>query len=739
MVKGSAAGQVLPDGFSVWDLVAELADVTTIGMFLVGSPAEGLPLLWTNHAFERHTGLSPGAKPLGDSAEIAALGPVVRVLADPAAALALEPALTSGKGGTFSLRCKNVAGKMFWADVTLTPRHDSVGRVTHILGQAVDVSHYVKEQSDQRRSLALERRQRTDLSLIAEATDLLSDLEHPRALRDVAELLQALVPWAAFYINDDGLLFAEGIAVTAMSDGRAGRHTRYMRDIEGIAPRRPGKGDATAASPTNPQARDAEVVDAVQDLLDGIVDGPVLLRLNVEYPAFSASGWLCHDLLRRMKADLGSTPEAVQVHAVAGRRQVMGLLITAEAEGDNDDARTVIEMVARRTGTAIDNARLYAREYKLAEALQRAMLPEQADVVGLDVWTYYAPSSMHSQVGGDWYDVLDIDGGAVGIVIGDVVGHDVEAAASMGQIRSVVRSCAVAQTTPGAMLDRVDHLVKGMRIPRSASLVFASVQRTGDDDPWRLEYTRAGHLPPLLLRDGVVHSLDGGGGALVGFSLAERPTASDTLRPGDVLVFYTDGLVERRNRPMKDGFDQLLRIAGNIAVRDSAGIGEELLSRMVDIPEDDVAIVVVRVPNPEEDDEDPPLSPRSRRWALPSEPASIGRARQAVIRSCKAWGLAESASAELVVSELVANGVLHGWGSVELRLFDTDDGLRIEVEDANPAPPITTDGHPNKVGGFGMQIVERLADWGWRPAGSGKIVWAKIRPQASTPTRSASM
>ena len=106
---------------------------------------------------------------------------------------------------------------------------------------------------------------------------------------------------------------------------------------------------------------------------------------------------------------------------------------------------------------------------------------------------------------------------------------------------------------------------------------------------------------------------------------------------------------------------------------------------------------------------------------------SVGRARHAVVRTCHAWDMPDASNAELVVSELVANAVLHGYGHVSLQLYDTGDGLRIEVEDGNPAPPVTTDGHPGRVGGFGMQIVERLADWGWRPAGTGKVVWAKIR------------
>jgi hypothetical protein len=397
-----------------------------------------------------------------------------------------------------------------------------------------------------------------------------------------------------------------------------------------------------------------------------------------------------------------------------------------------DHVGTVVEVVARRAGTAIDNARLYAREHRLAEALQRAMLPEQADVTGLDVWTYYAPNAEHAQVGGDWYDVLQISEDTVGLVIGDVVGHDVEAAAAMGQLRSVVRSYAYELTTPGTVLDRVDQLVTGMRIPRSASMVYAALKHEPDEDRWSVEYTRAGHLPPLLMRDGEVRQLDAAGGSLVGFGAQPRGTGREELRRGDVLLFYTDGLIERRDRSLKVGLHALVEASARIMARDAAGVGEELLSRLADAPEDDVAIVVVRVPDPVGDTEVQTLSPRSRRWLLPSEPASIARARHAVLRTCQVWGLPQSASAELVVSELVANGVLHGWGNIALRLFDTGDGLRIEVEDSNPAPPVATDGHPNRLGGFGMQIVERLADWGWRPSASGKLVWAKLGQVSDT-------
>nr|WP_242608102.1 SpoIIE family protein phosphatase [Xylanibacterium ulmi] len=712
---------------------------TSLCMFVTGAYEDGLPLVWVNDAFTAKTGLTAGVAAPPPVPGRASLGPLEHVLVEPSDAALAAPALASGEGGTFTMQCLRADGATYWSHVTFTPRRDVLGTVTHFLGTSVDVSAYVDERSAQLQTLAVERRQRADLDLIAQTTELLGDLEYPYALRDIAELLRSVVPWAAFYLNDDGLLHADGIDMAAPPGGRGRRHARYV-----------GGSDADPLDPA-PSAHGArETVDAVQDLLDGLVDGPVLLRLDVEYAPYSASGWLRRDLVRRVLDETGVRPGSVVVHAVGGRRQVLGLLVTwngdeagagattASVLSEPDDVRTVVEVVARRAGTAIDNARLYAREHHLAEALQRAMLPEQADVTGLDVWTYYAPNAEHAQVGGDWYDVLDIDGSTVGLVIGDVVGHDVEAAAAMGQLRSVVRSYAYELTTPSVVLDRVDMLVQGMRIPRSASLVYATLRRRAPeesdvpgevsaDESWDMEYTRAGHLPPLLLRGGTVRQLDGGGGSLVGFGFVERRTTTEVLYPGDVLLFYTDGLIERRDRSLKVGLEALVETSARITARDAAGVGEELLSRLADAPEDDVAIVVVRLPDPVADATTPSLSPRSRRWLLPSEPASIGRARHAVLRSCQAWGLPESASAELVVSELVANGVLHGWGHISLRLFDTGDGLRIEVEDANPAPPVTTDGHPNRVGGFGMQIVERLADWGWRPAGSGKLVWAKIK------------
>lgn len=632
-------------------------------------------------------------------------------------------------------------GGLAWFEYSVAPVRDEDGVVRHWVAFITDVSHDVVEREEQARSIAVERAARTTLDLVSLVSDLLTDLDYPYVLREVAQHLQhGVVGWAGFFLNDNGLVFSEGINVSVTAPGGSSRMAREAGvSVDAL-------GDArTPGASVGHTLSIAPAVDPLQDLLDGQISGPITFALRTDYPMATSARTLASDL--RSRLGIPEVPEVddwptVVVHAVPGRRRVLGLLVTTPAEpkftglSDVDSTTmTLLHVVARRVGMAIDNVRLYAREHQLAETLQRAMLPEQADISGLDVWTYYAPTSDHAQVGGDWYDILHINDDVAGLVIGDVVGHDIEAAATMGQLRSVVRSYAFELTEPGLVLERVDQLVVGMRIPRSASLVYGTLRRLGPDPAkahdspgrWRLEYSRAGHLPPLLIRGGKVTQLNGAGGALIGFGTRARGTAGELLEPGDALIFYTDGLIERRDRALRAGLAALIEAAKRSTATDAAGIGEELLARLADAPEDDVAVVVVRVPDPVADGAQPAMSPRSRRWLLPNEPASIGRARHAVLRTCQAWELEDVANAELVVSEIVANGVLHGWGHISLRLFDTGDGLRIEVEDSNPAPPVTTDGHANRLGGYGMQIVERLADWGWRPSGTGKVVWAKIR------------
>ncbi|WP_421735043.1 SpoIIE family protein phosphatase [Cellulomonas sp.] len=674
---------------------------TSVPIALLDATESGLPVVWVNDAFERVTGYG-----LEDARRRHA--DVLRDNALPAADIErLRTAVHTGQTVVQTLTLRRADGSPFACRVTLSPVPAADGgALTHWVAALQDLTEQLSHDAEQAALVEAERRERRSLGLIAQVSDLLMDVDDPHALREIAAVLRrSVVGWAAFYLNDGGLRVADGIDVPHAPTGKGSRHGEL------------------------PAVRDAGP-DAVQQLLDGELDRPVELELRGSHGAGSASAWLVGQA-GLVLGDAGpSDDHRVAVFPLTGRRRVLGVLAVHPHEGGGlrglePSVRTVLELTARRVGMVIDNARLYDREHRLAETLQRAMLPEQAEVDGLDVWTYYAPNSENAQVGGDWYDVLQVSPDVVGVVIGDVVGHDVEAAAAMGQLRSVVRSYMVDLTTPGPVLERVDQLVAGMRVPRPAGLVLSTLTRT--DGSWRLEYSRAGHLPALLVRGGSVTQLSASGGPLIGFGGAPRSTEGVDLDPGDVVIYYTDGLIERRDRGLREGLDTLSAVAAAVTARDAAGVGEELLSRLADHREDDVAVVVVRVPSPS-DTSARTRSPRRRRWSLPSEATSIGRARHAVVRTCQAWGIEDSANAELVVSELVANAVLHGFGHVSLQLYDTGDGLRIEVEDGNPAPPVTTDGHPGRVGGFGMQIVERLADWGWRQSRGGKLVWAKVRP-----------
>lgn len=696
------------------DVLRQALAVAAVPIAVVDLSDDRLPIVWVNEAFERQTGHDLGslgehqgdlvAAASGNHADLVAIGDDIR----------------AGRPTQSTLMVRRADGSSYLCSVAVSPvraADDALGgaglpaggAVTHGVAVFHDLTERVTHDAEQAALVEAERRERRSLGLIAQVSDLLMDVDDRMTpLYEIALLLRrSVVAWAGFYVNDDGLREADGFDGARPPSGRGRRHGES---------RRPDGGDVAMAP------------DPVQQLLDGAKDRPLVLDLSGDFPRASARAWVA------AAAREGSAGERaddrVVVFPVPGRRRVMGLLAVAPRGGGGLDGleastRTILELTARRVGLVLDNARLYDREHRLAETLQRSMLPQQAEVDGLDVWTYYAPNSENLQVGGDWYDVLQVAPDVVAVVIGDVVGHDVEAAAAMGQLRSVVRSYAYDITTPGPVLERVDQLVAGMRIPRSAGLVLSTLTRVGD--AWRFEYSRAGHLPALHARGGEVTQLLEAGGPLIGFGAGPRPTGSLELAPGDVLVYYTDGLIERRDRSLREGLEALGRVVSGVTAKDAAGIGEELLSRLADHREDDVAVVVVRVPDPR-DALTPGRSPRRRRWSLPSEPASIGRARHAVVRTCAAWEMPHAANAELVVSELVANAVLHGYGHVSLQLYDTGDGLRIEVEDANPAPPVTTDGHPGRVGGFGMQIVERLSDWGWRQSSRGKVVWAKVQP-----------
>ncbi|WP_432514648.1 ATP-binding SpoIIE family protein phosphatase [Kineococcus sp. SYSU DK001] len=654
----------------------------------------GLVVDWADGGYARTTG-TPAAEVVGRP-----FADLLRT-ADDQALTALRDGLERGLPATATVLDHRADGPDFLHQVSTLPLRDRSGAVSHVLSRHSDVT----------RRTALDRTAGARLDALTRLAAL--DDGATGAGDDPGEALRAVVR-----VLGDQLVAAALVAQVHERPG-GGLHelevtAAHGHHLHGLVGRR--------FRPPRRRPGPDPVLDA----------GPgQLLALDGPAPPGSVTHWL-----REISgADHDPAGTAALSVALRGREGVLGvLLVRPHPAGLGAQDRAVVAGAARRTGLLMENARLHAREHALAETLQRSMLPDSTGlegIDGLDVWTFYASNADHAQVGGDWFDVLPPTphGNPVaGVVVGDVVGHDVEAAAAMGQIRSVVRTAAHEFDDPGSVLMRVDQLAVGMGIGRMASLVFATLQRL-EDGEWEMAWSSAGHLPPLLRRGAHVEVLSEATGTLVGLGERPRPTRERALSPGDVLVLYTDGLIETRSRPMRDGLEVLVEVLSTSKARDAAGIGEELLAGLGETPEDDTAIVVVRVPEESELGGDPlPTAdtPRRRRWQLPSEPSSIGKARHATLRACAVWGLDCGPKAEIVVSELVANAVLHGWGTVGLRLFDLEGQLRIEVEDDSPEEPRVVDARPDGAGGHGMRLVDSLGRWGSTRTRRGKIVWVEI-------------
>lgn len=551
------------------------------------------------------------------------------------------------------------------------------------------------------------------LDALSQISELLSAESQTSPLAEISRILEATFPvdWVGFFLEDKGLEYSETIRPPARPRHRGDYRSR---DVDGSG-----------------------AVDPVLQVLVGKRIDPVLLPCGFDAEESTRTRAFM-DHLDDVWDVHGFTPRGpLIIQAILGRSGVLGAIVMACPETNElgepfevpdlgTESLKVLSAVSRRIGTTLDNARLYKHEHELAEALQQSMLPTQVDVAGLDVWTYYAPSNEHARVGGDWYDILYVDEQTVGVVVGDVVGHDLEAAAAMGQLRSITRSYAFDRVSASKVIERVDRLVDGLDIPRQASMVYGRLRESKSRGTWQLEYARAGHLPPILVRDGEAILLDDAGGGLIGFLPRPRSSATIRLRPGDVVLFYTDGLIERRDRSMQAGVKELQEFAQTVPQCAADQWGELLLRALADAPEDDVALVVVRIPVRDELSVQGMDLARSYRATFPGDPSSVARARHVIMRLCDEWDKPHTTFAELVMSELSANAVLHGYGQFALRVYDLGEDLRIEVEDQNPIGPIRMDGHGDRYGGYGVKIVDRLANWGWSPKGAGKVVWAHV-------------
>lgn len=255
----------------------------------------------------------------------------------------------------------------------------------------------------------------------------------------------------------------------------------------------------------------------------------------------------------------------------------------------------VVEGMAWRRDVAVETLQV---EHRFAESLQRRLLPTVPPLTGLDVASSYVPGADHQQVGGDWFDVFELPSGQVAVVIGDVMGHDVEAAAIMAQLRSSLRSYATEGGGPAWTLERLAAFVDLFAVPAVATVVYGLLEPPDAGGSRRLSWANAGHLPPLLrLADGRVEELDQGASPLLGAPCTQaRPTGERLLPPGCTLLLYTDGLVEVQDQSLGVTVAQLQEVLGRAEQARAEEVCAAILSaQLPSSRRDDVALLVVKV------------------------------------------------------------------------------------------------------------------------------------------------
>ncbi|GAA2721925.1 SpoIIE family protein phosphatase [Cellulomonas aerilata] len=306
------------------------------------------------------------------------------------------------------------------------------------------------------------------------------------------------------------------------------------------------------------------------------------------------------DMLTRL------APESVVIVPLRGRGGPVGLvtLVNGAARGTfgDDDLSSIAEM-AGRAGLALDNSRLYRQQRQVAEGLQRSLLTEPPEPDHLQIVVRYEPAAQAAQVGGDWYDAFLQRDGATVLVIGDVVGHDIAAAAEMGQVRSLLRGIAVATGLgPAQLLSEVDQALRTLQADTIATAVVARIEQTGSErrrGVTHVRWSNAGHPPPMVINpDGTIAVLSGVRadpllGVLPDIHRVESEVALDR---GATVFLYTDGLIERRDRSLVDGMEALRDALEELAGADLDTLCDEILARLLpERPEDDVALVAVRL------------------------------------------------------------------------------------------------------------------------------------------------
>ncbi len=594
-------------------------------------------------------------------------------------------------------------GAVRQVELTLMPLHDHGGRLTSLALIGEDVEEGARDAGESVRGGAFGTRRLLDEAHRRVGTTL--DLD-----QTAKELIDAIVP---SFCNAAGILMLEGL----VGDGEP--------------PAEPTDGSAVLrrlAVGADDDNRAWFATFPVGEVLTFPTGTPYTECLNTGKPvhitqvADTTADSIARAWRRDTVADLLARGSMLLVPLPA-RGANLGFIVCVRKPDhgafDEEDVQALTEF-ADRAGIFLDNARLYSRERATALTLQRSMLPSRlTPQVAVDLAHRYLPGSDLAEVGGDWYDAIALPGARVAIVVGDVSGHSVRSAVTMGQLRTAVRAFASLELSPMEMLERLDDLMAaGLSGYETnfATCLFAVY----DPVAGTCEIANAGHLPPLLRHpDGTDELIDVPPGRPLGVSNQAFGNTEITVPPDALFMLYTDGLVENRSKDLDVG-TAALRERFTEPWNSLEELCDAVLSGVfADYTRDDIAFIIARLGR---------LAPdRHASWELTGDSSAVRDARRLIHTTLARWELrALAETAELVVSELVTNAVRYAIGPVRLRLL-RGSHLVCEVYDGSAALPRLGVTAVDAESGRGLQVVNYLAQrWGSRRTKSGKVVWCEL-------------
>jgi anti-sigma regulatory factor (Ser/Thr protein kinase) len=445
---------------------------------------------------------------------------------------------------------------------------------------------------------------------------------------------------------------------------------------------------------------------------------PVLEHVNPDTAKKLAKSWR-----RNPVGGLLSDASMLILPAIS-RGTLLGLLCCFREPGTRRFDRYDMDMgmeFATKSAVFFNHATRYNREHATALTLQRAMLPTGLTYPSsVEVRHRYLPGSELVEVGGDWYESIRLPGARVALVVGDVAGHGVRAAVTMGRLRTAIQTLAMLELPPAESLQQLDELMQniGEREPHFATCAYAVY----DGVTGEIELAVAGHLPPLLVHpDGRNEYLEVTPSPPLGIGNGVVETQVIGVADGSLFVLYTDGLVESRDRDISDGLERLQAAFGEGAPeKDLEDLCKTALDGVyADAKRDDIAVLIAKLRR----------IPEDHRLCFQLEPelSSVRHARALIRDPLKRWGLEDlTDSSELLVSELVTNAIKYANGEVTLRLILEPDSLVCEVHDSSPALPRVLQVDKDAENGRGLHVVQQMSSrWGARRTLTGKVVWCE--------------